>query len=112
MAPRSTQPFVLLRSIKWELEIPGDLVVKSKQSPRGGSSLEAVKPLAMKHNFKTDRDEKKIFSKSCNVECPVCIRLGVIHWYDLFVSPVNDGKGIDLEVWSMIMLYNLCHVIL
>ena len=54
-------------------------MVKSKQPPRGGSSLEEVKPLAMKHKFKTDRDEKKIFSKRRNVECPVCIRLDVIH---------------------------------
>ena len=54
-------------------------MVKSKQSSRGGSSLEEVKPLAMKHKFKTNRDEKKIFSKRRNVECPVCIRLDVIH---------------------------------
>ena len=54
-------------------------MVKSKQSPRGGSSLETVKPLAMKHNFKTDRHEKKKDSKNRNVECPVCMRLDVIH---------------------------------
>ena len=50
-------------SIKWESEISGDLVVKSKQSPCSGCSLEEVKPLAMNYKFNTDRDEKKFFFK-------------------------------------------------
>ena len=43
VAPRSTQPFILPRSIKWVPGISGKLVVKSKLPPRSGSSLEAVK---------------------------------------------------------------------
>ena len=43
-APRSTQPFILLRSIKWVPGISGNLVVKSKLPPRSGSRLEAVEP--------------------------------------------------------------------
>ena len=43
VAPRSTQPFIFLRSIKWVPRISGKLVVKSKLPPRSGSSLEAVK---------------------------------------------------------------------
>ena len=38
------QPFILPRSIKWVPEISGNLVIKSKLSPRSGSSLEAVEP--------------------------------------------------------------------
>ena len=44
LAPRSTQSFVLPRSIKWLPGISGNLVVKSKLPPRSGSSLEAVEP--------------------------------------------------------------------
>ena len=44
VAPRSTQPFIFLRSIKWVPGISGNLVVKSKLPPRSGSSLEAVEP--------------------------------------------------------------------
>ena len=44
VAPRSSQPFILPRSIKWVPEISGNLVVKSKLPPRSGSSLEAVEP--------------------------------------------------------------------
>ena len=44
VAPRLTQPFILLRSVKWVPEISGNLVVKSKLPPRSGSSLEAVEP--------------------------------------------------------------------
>ena len=44
VAPRSTQPFILPRSVKWVPEISGNLVVKSKLPPRSGSSLEAVEP--------------------------------------------------------------------
>ena len=44
VAPRSTQPFILPRSIKWVPGISGNLVVKSKLPPRSDSSLEAVEP--------------------------------------------------------------------
>ena len=44
VAPRSTQPFILLRLVKWVPEISGNLVVKSKLPPRSGSSFEAVEP--------------------------------------------------------------------
>ena len=44
VAPRSTQPFILPRSVKWVPGISGNLVVKSKLPPRSGSSLEAVEP--------------------------------------------------------------------
>ena len=44
VAPRSTQPFILPRSIKLVPGISGNLVVKSKLPPRSGSSLEAVEP--------------------------------------------------------------------
>ena len=42
VAPRSTQPFILLRSIKWAPGISGNWMVKSKLPPRSGCSLEAV----------------------------------------------------------------------
>ena len=42
VAPWSTQPLILPRSIKWVPGISGNLVVKSKLPPRSGSSLEAV----------------------------------------------------------------------
>ena len=44
VVPRSTQPFILPRSIKRVPGISGDLVVKSKVPPRSGCSLEAVEP--------------------------------------------------------------------
>ena len=44
VAPRSAQPFILPRSIKWVPWISGELVVKSKLRPRSGCSLEAVEP--------------------------------------------------------------------
>ena len=44
VAPRSTQPFILPRSIKLVPGNSGNLVVKSKLPPRSGSSLEAVEP--------------------------------------------------------------------
>ena len=44
LAPRSTQPFILVRSVKLLPEISGNLVVKSKLPPQSGSSLEAVEP--------------------------------------------------------------------
>ena len=44
VVPKSTQPFILPRSIKWVPEISGSLVVKSKLHTGSGSSLEAVKP--------------------------------------------------------------------
>ena len=44
MAPRSTQPFILSRSIKRVPGISGNLVVKSKLASRSGCSLEAVEP--------------------------------------------------------------------
>ena len=44
VAPRSNQPFILPRSIKWIPGISGNLVVKSKLPPRSGSSFEAVEP--------------------------------------------------------------------
>ena len=43
---RSTQPFILLRLLKWVPGISGNLVVKSKLSPRSGSiSLRQLKPI-------------------------------------------------------------------
>ena len=42
VASRSTQPFILPRSIKWVPGVSGNLVVKRKLSPRSGSSLEAI----------------------------------------------------------------------
>ena len=42
VAPRSTQPFILPRSIKWVPGISGNWVVKSKLPHRSGTSLEAV----------------------------------------------------------------------
>ena len=44
VAPRSTQPFILPRSVKWVPVISGNLVVKSKLPPRSGCSLDAVEP--------------------------------------------------------------------
>ena len=44
VAPRSTQPFILPRSIKWVPGISRNLVVKSKLPLRSGCSLEAVEP--------------------------------------------------------------------
>ena len=44
VAPKSTQPLILQRSIKQVPGISGNLVVKSKMPPRSGSSLEAVEP--------------------------------------------------------------------
>ena len=44
VAPRSTQPFILPRSIKWVPGISGNLVVKSKLPPRSSNSLVAVEP--------------------------------------------------------------------
>ena len=44
VAPRSTQSFILPRSMKWVPGISGNLVVKSKLPPRSGFSLEAVEP--------------------------------------------------------------------
>ena len=42
VAPRLTQPSILLRSIKWVPRISGILVVKSRLPPLSGSSLEGV----------------------------------------------------------------------
>ena len=42
--PRSTQPFIHPRSIKWVTGISGNLVVKSKLLPWSDSSLESVEP--------------------------------------------------------------------
>ena len=44
VTPRSTQPFILARSMKRVPDIYGNLVVKSKLPPRSGSSLVAVEP--------------------------------------------------------------------
>ena len=50
VVPRSTQPFIVPRSIKWVPGISGNyLVVKCKKlSPQTGSSLEAVEPIHKK----------------------------------------------------------------
>ena len=42
VAPRSTQPFIFPRSIKWVPGISRNWVVKSKLPPRSGASLELV----------------------------------------------------------------------
>ena len=52
VAPSSTQPFILPRSIKWVPGISGNLVVKSKLPPRGGTSLEPVEPHSQKGTIK------------------------------------------------------------
>ena len=52
VAPRLTQSFILLRSIKWVPGISGNLVVKSKLPPRSGSSFEAVEPHPSKRAIK------------------------------------------------------------
>ena len=52
VAPRSTQPFILPRSIKWVPGISRNLVVKSKLPHRSGSSLEAVEPHPWKGTIK------------------------------------------------------------
>ena len=52
LSPKSNQPFILLRSIKWVPGIAGNLVVKSKLPPRSGSSLEAVAPHPKKRGLK------------------------------------------------------------
>ena len=44
VAPRSTQSFILPRSIRWAPGISGNLVVKSKLPPQSGSTLESVEP--------------------------------------------------------------------
>ena len=44
VAPRSTQPIILPRLIKWVPGISGNLVAKSKLLPRSGCSLQAVEP--------------------------------------------------------------------
>ena len=51
MAPRSTQPFILLRSIKRVPGIFGNLVVKSKLLFRSGYSLETIEPHPWKRVF-------------------------------------------------------------
>ena len=47
VAPWSTQPFILLRLIKWLPGLPGGLVVKSKLPPCRCCSLEAGKGTLM-----------------------------------------------------------------
>ena len=42
VAPRSTQPFILPRLLKWVPAISGNLVVKSKLPPRSACCLEVV----------------------------------------------------------------------
>ena len=44
VAQRSTQPFILPRSIKRVPQISEDVVVKNKLHPQNGFSLEAVEP--------------------------------------------------------------------
>ena len=49
MAPRSTQPFIFWRLTKWVPATPGDLVVKSKLSPRiGYVVLRQLNPILQK----------------------------------------------------------------
>ena len=48
VAPRSTQPFILPRSIKLVSGISGNLVVKSKLPPRSGTSLRQLNPIRKK----------------------------------------------------------------
>ena len=48
VAPRSTQPFMLPRLMKWVLGISGNWMVKSELPPRSGCSLEAIEP----HQYK------------------------------------------------------------
>ena len=49
MAPRTTQPFIPQRSVKWIPESPETLVVKHKLSPRSESTaLRQVNPMHKK----------------------------------------------------------------
>ena len=48
VAPKSTQPFIFLRSIKRVTGISGDLVVKSKLSPQMALTLRQVNPIHKK----------------------------------------------------------------
>ena len=50
VASRSTQPYILSRSMKWVPDTPGDLVVKSKLSPHKASA--ALRQLNMKKGHK------------------------------------------------------------
>ena len=60
MAPRSTQPFFLLRTIKWVPGIPWDIVVKNKLCPSSGSQLQGSWTPSIK------RGHKVLFSVSCS----------------------------------------------
>ena len=60
VAPSSTQPSILSRSIKWAPVISGNLVAKCKLPPRGGSSFEVVE----RHPLK--RDHKVLFFWNTN----------------------------------------------
>ena len=64
VAPRLTQPFILLRLIKWVPGTSGNLVVKSKLSPRSDSGHEAVEP----HPWK----KKKLFKSIETCDTTVC----------------------------------------
>ena len=64
MAPRSTQPFILPRSIKWLQGIFGNLVVKSKLPPQSCSgSFHHVKSTIPSHL--THMDFPDILSSQC-----------------------------------------------
>ena len=52
VAPSSTQPSILSRSIKWAPGISGNLVAKCKLPPRGGSSFEVVERHLLKKDHK------------------------------------------------------------
>ena len=52
VARRSTQSFILPRSIKWVPGVSGNLVVKSKLPPRSGFSLEEVEHYSIKRGHK------------------------------------------------------------
>ena len=52
VTPRSTQPSILPRSVKWVPGISGNLMVKSKLPPQSGSSLEAVESPSIKKSHK------------------------------------------------------------
>ena len=67
VAPRSTQPFILPRSIKWVPGISGNLVVKSKLPPQSGTSPEAVEPHPWKGAMKRGHKVCLFFFYPCSI---------------------------------------------
>ena len=62
LTPRSTQPFILPRSIKWVQGTSGNLVIKSKLPPRSGCvalrQLNPIQKRGHKASFKVPQNFK------------------------------------------------------